>query len=69
MEAHVTSTKHSKSERPTDADLERNPGIGTSKGKNRGELELGENTFEGDIESDVTPSGGVDPRQRGRSNK
>lgn len=70
MEANVTSTKHRKSERPSDADLKRNPGIGTSKGKIRGpDLEPGENTFEGDVESDATPSGGIDPRRRGRSNE
>lgn len=66
----MASTKHGKTTRPTDADLGRNPGIGTSKGKIRGEdLEPGENTFEGDVENDVTPQGGIDPRQRGRSNE
>lgn len=66
----MTSTKHIKTPRPSDSDLERDPGIGMSKGKVRGpDLESGENTFEGDVENDVTPQGGIDPRQRGRSNK
>ncbi len=49
-------------------DLDRNPGIGASKGTTMadadpGEIE-GDNTFEGDVENDVTPGGGVDPDQR-----
>jgi hypothetical protein len=49
-------------------DLERNPGIGASKGTTMAgadpdEIE-GDNTFEGDVENDVTPGGGVDPDQR-----
>ena len=52
-------------------DLETNPGIGQSKGTTiAGEdpsIAAGDNTVEGDVENDVTRSGGVDPDQRGRS--
>ena len=59
---------------PTD-DLECNPGVGASRGATMSgagdlgadELEDGENTFEGDVENDVTPEGGVDPNQRART--
>lgn len=59
-------------------DLKRNPGIGMSKGATAAgatdeeiedEMIDGANTFEGDVESDVTPQGGVDPRRRPRRNK
>ncbi|TJV22406.1 MAG: hypothetical protein E5Y04_20430 [Mesorhizobium sp.] len=49
-----------------------NPGIGTSKGtiKEGEEFELeGENTVEGDVENDTTAAGGIDPRQKMRTNK
>jgi hypothetical protein len=48
--------KHPKSKQPSDIDLKRNPGIGTSKGTiKEGEADLdGENTFEGDIGNDTT---------------
>jgi hypothetical protein len=53
-------------------DLECNPGIGASRGSTMSgagdlgpeELEDGENTFEGDVENDATPQGGVNPEQR-----
>lgn len=52
-------------------DLEDDPGIGRSKGRfartDEPPLE-GDNTFEGDVASDATPEGGVDPNQRGRTN-
>ena len=69
----MTSTKHAKTKVPTDADLKGNPGIGSSKGmaaagEDPSILE-GESTFEGDVENDTTPQGGVDPNQRGRTNK
>lgn len=59
--------------RPPD-DLERNPGIGASKGtqaRSAGEPEDIEaaNTSEGDVMNDVTREGGVDPNQRGRTNR
>lgn len=52
-------------------DLEANPGIGTSKGtwgtgEDPEDIE-GDNTVEGDVMNDVTPAGGVDPDQRGRT--
>ena len=59
--------------RPPD-DLARNPGIGASKGtqsRSAGEpadIEAA-NTSEGDVMNDVTQTGGVNPDQRGRTNK
>lgn len=54
-------------------DMERNPGIGTSKGTTMAGRNLdpldGDTTFEGDVENDVLPTGGIDPNQRGRTNK
>lgn len=55
-------------------DLKCNPGIGASRGATLSgagdlgadELEDGENTFEGDVENDVTPQGGLNPEQRSR---
>ncbi len=70
----MSSSKHSPSGHtptmlPRD-DLKDNPGIGASAGTTiAGEdphILQGDNTFEGDIENDVTPDGGVDPDQRGR---
>ena len=56
-----------------DRDLKGNPGIGTSKGTGAtGEdprLIEGESTVEGDVANDTTPEGGIDPNQRGRTNK
>jgi len=61
------STKHVKLNRPTNVDLHRNPLIGGSKGTSMAqvtpdELEAfeGANTFEGDIENDTNPQGGID---------
>lgn len=51
---------------------ERNPAIGQSKGvASRDDLDLieGENTVEGDVESDSSFGDGVDPAQLGRTNK
>ena len=60
-------------------DLERNPGIGASKGTTMSGAdandveefyEEGDNTFPGDVENDAgRPGTGVDPRRRGRQNK
>lgn len=66
-------SKHPKTETPTDKDLRVDPGIGRTKGTNNSDgaaerLE-GDNTFEGDVKNDTTPAGGVDPEQRGRTNK
>jgi hypothetical protein len=64
------ASQHPKTRRPTDKDLRENPGIGTSKGTaGRGDVPDGENTFEGDVENDVTRQGGVNPNQTGRTNK
>ena len=69
-------TKHRKTDKPTDKDLRQNPGIGTSKGTIKGgdildddESLDGDNTFQGDVENDVMPQGGVDPDQTGRTNR
>jgi hypothetical protein len=74
----VTSSKHSSDPgkdvpRPPD-DLKRNPGIGSSKGSfartgEDPEAIEADNTFEGDVENDTTPAGGVNPNHRGRTNK
>ncbi len=74
-EAGVTSSKHPKAKdgnRPRN-DLERNPGIGSSKGafatgEDPKSIEA-DNTVEGDTLNDATPQGGVDPRHTGRTNK
>ena len=67
------STKHQKGDSALADDLERNPGIGESKGAfATGEDPSGtegESTVEGDVENDSWPSGGVDPDQLGRTNK
>jgi hypothetical protein len=68
----MSSSKHPKTKTPSDADLRGDPGIGSSKGtiQHRDAVDLdAENTFEGDVENDTTIGGGVDPRQRGRTNK
>jgi hypothetical protein len=65
------TSKHPKTDTPTDADLKGNPGIGTSKGMagaDPEELEA-DSTFEGDVENETTPEGGVDPDHRPRKNK
>jgi hypothetical protein len=81
----MTSSKHPKNTvdrqgglgedvpRPPD-DLERNPGIGTSKGvysrTGAGPEELeADNTAEGDVMNDTAQTGGVNPDQTGRTNK
>lgn len=71
----MSTSKHSKirpGEAPRD-DLQQNPGINASKGTTAGkgdpDLIRGGSTFEGDVENDTTPQGGVDPRQTGRTNK
>lgn len=51
--------------------LDRDPGISRSKGAAGADLKdiSGENTVEGDVLSDTTPTGGIDPGQRGGANK
>lgn len=68
----MTTTKHRKGESPFPDDLERNPGIGQSKGSFMTgippeEIE-GENTVEGDFENDSTANDGVPQAERGRTN-
>lgn len=70
----MTADKHRKgpdSDLPDD--LERNPGIGQSKGafatgEDPQELE-GENTAEGDVENDPDNQGRVNANRLGRTNK
>ena len=56
------------------SDLERNPGIGASKGAfaatgaDPEEIEAS-NTSEGDVMNDATSGGGVNPEKRCRTNK
>jgi hypothetical protein len=72
----MSSNKHPKSDKEIDVDLRDNleddPGIGRSKGRfamtKEPPLE-GDTTFEGDVKNDSTAQGGVDPNQRGRTNK
>src|SRR3981189_115337 len=63
----IMTSKHPKQNKPSDADLYRNPLIGGSKGTTMAhvtpdELEQleGVNTIEGDIENDTNPQGGID---------
>jgi len=71
----MSKSKHPKANlgRNTRQDLDVNPGIGSSKGTYAtGEdprLIQGDNTIEGDIGNDTNAHGGVDPRQRGRTNR
>lgn len=55
------------------SDLARNPGIGQSKGSfatgEDPELLEGENTMEGDVDNDANAQGGIDERQRSRTNE
>lgn len=71
----MSTSKHPKAH-PGDAprdDLQDNPGIGASKGAYAGKADPaeieGESTFEGDVENDTTPQGGIDPGQLGRTNR
>jgi hypothetical protein len=68
----MTDGKHDKNRSPFTDDLERDPGIGQSKGSFATgippeEIE-GENTVEGDIDNDSTATDGVPERQRERTN-
>ena len=72
----MSSSKQPKSDAEVGLDLRDNlkddPGIGRSKGRfamtDEPPIE-GETTFEGDVKSDATPEGGIDPNQQGRTNK
>ncbi|WP_420392542.1 hypothetical protein [Acuticoccus sp.] len=68
----MSSNKHQVT--PKDAprdDLEDNPGIGGSKGATGEDVNdiEGDNTVEGDVMNDVTRTGAVDPKQRGRTSR
>ena len=66
----MSGNKHVHNPDPNDADLEGNPGIGTSKGTAGEDDDLdGDTTFEGDVMNENTREGGVDPEHRGRTNK
>jgi hypothetical protein len=65
----MSTSKQPKPSHPSDADLRGNPGIGSSKGAGRNDDLEGENTVEGDVMNDTTRSGGIDPRQTGRTNR
>ena len=59
----MTSSKHDQGESPFQDDLDRNPGIGQSKGTTiaggePSDIE-GENTVEGDTDNDTQPTGGI----------
>jgi hypothetical protein len=67
LEKKIMTSKHPKQNKPSDADLHRNPLIGGSKGTTMAhvtpdELEQleGANTIEGDVENDTNPYGGID---------
>ena len=64
----MTDTKHDKRPSPFPDDLERNPGIGQSKGGTRPEDLDGDNTIEGDVENDTDRTGAVREDQLGRTN-
>jgi hypothetical protein len=72
------SSKHLKTDTPTDADLKGNPGIGTSKvesacrskgmsGVDPADLQA-DSTFEGDVDNETKADGGIDPDHRPRKN-
>jgi hypothetical protein len=69
----MTQSQQPKPSKPSDKDLRDNPGIGQTAGtdnfENTFDDEEGENTVEGDVLNDTTPQGGIDPNQRGRTNK
>jgi hypothetical protein len=66
----MTGKKHQKTKKPTDKDLKENPGIGQSAGlRSSQDTDLeGENTFEGDTDNNTDRWGGINPRDRQRSN-
>ena len=68
----MTGTKHEKDKSAFPDDLERNPGIGQSKGsfmtRIAPEQIEGENTVEGDVDNDTTATDGVQERKRERTN-
>jgi hypothetical protein len=75
VEDGMSTSKHEKvkGEGPFKSDLERNPGIGQSKGSfatgEDPETLEGLNTVEGDVENAATPSGAADVGHEGRTNR
>jgi len=68
----MSGSKREKARSPFRDDLERNPGIGQSKGSFAtgilpGGIE-GENTVEGDVDNDTTATDGVPEEERERTN-
>ena len=68
----MSDTKHEKGDSRFTNDLDRNPGIGQSKGsfmsgEDPKSIE-GENTVEGDVENDSTANDGVPEEDRERTN-
>jgi hypothetical protein len=68
----MTNSKHQKGKSPFKSDLDRNPGIGQSKGSFASgsppeEIE-GENTVDGDVENDSTARDGVPQKDQERTN-
>ena len=68
----MTGTKHDKGKSLFPDDLERNPGIGQSKGSFATGIPpseiKGENTVEGDVDNDTTASDGVPEHKHERTN-
>lgn len=68
----MSHSKHQKDERPLSDDLERNPGIGQSKGSFatglKPDVAEGQNTSEGDIENDADNAGKATD-ELGRTNR
>ena len=69
----MTGSTHDKGRSPFPDDLDRNPGIGQSKGAfatgSKPEEIEGDNTVEGDVENDVDATGAVREDQLGRTNR
>jgi hypothetical protein len=68
----MSDSKHKEGEAPIADDLDRDPGIGQSKGSfmtgEPPDAIKGENTVEGDVENDSTAGEGVPEEERGRTN-
>jgi hypothetical protein len=68
----MSSTKHQRGKSPFPDDLQRNPGIGQSKGSFATGLPpeeiAGQSTVEGDVDNDASGNGGVPQREKARTN-
>ena len=68
----MSRSKHEKGKSPFPDDLQRNPGIGQSKGSFMTgvppEVIEGQSTVEGDVDNDTNGAGGVSERERVRTN-